>query len=247
MSGDARLAPRVRNFDAPRVRETSSQPPSSAHRKSTSHGRTSSDDGPPASRGHANETLQDTRFTHAIDPRSERCFLCVYVPKPPQLISDSEDPAAFDRTHHAPFDNPERSIVARMREYWEANVDTVDFRILAADCARLFQVQYTCFFLPPEESATEDGEPPAPCVADADMIYTHFMRHECTPITRRATAKRAHSDLFEFMEANKRAAFTAGKHGKRMPCREAAMLHRALCSSLIQLETHLDKLDAKNM
>ena len=172
-------------------------------------------------------------------------YATTYVPKPPHLINESAQPTG-NRTLHDTIANPERSIVACMREYWEANVDTVDFRILAADCARLFQVQYASFFLPPEESATGEGEPAEPCVADADMIYTHFMRHECTPITRRATAKRAHSDLFEFMEANKRAAFTAGKHGKRTPCREAAMLHRALCSSLIQLETHLDKLDAKN-
>ena len=57
------------------------------------------------------------------------------------------------------------------------------------------------------------------------MIYAHFMRHECTPATRRAVLKRVYSDQFEFLECNKRNGFSKGRGGKRVPNASAEAAH----------------------
>ena len=65
-----------------------------------------------------------TKYTHAETPRPEACFLCMYA----------KDPA-----HGCdPLEEPESNVINRMRAYWDENVQRMDFRYLAEDCARLF-------------------------------------------------------------------------------------------------------------
>jgi hypothetical protein len=59
------------------------------------------------------------------------------------------------------------------------------------------------------DSELEGARAQPQCVADADMIHAHFMRHECTTATRRAVLKRVYSDQFEFLESNKRNGFAS--------------------------------------
>ena len=95
-------------------------PPSSAGTPAT---RPPNSDAPtPAPRDHANETLTGTKFTHASQPRGERCFLCRYVQAPLTVSNPESDGVDI-------FDRPEQGIVQRMRCYWEANVLYVDFQV----------------------------------------------------------------------------------------------------------------------
>jgi hypothetical protein len=151
------------------------------------------------------------------------------------------------------FERPESGIVQRMRTYWETNVPHVDFQTLAHDCARIFRVQYQAHWLPPGNDESDDraaaaemdvesesARPQPQCVADADMIYAHFMRHECTPATRRAVLKRVYSDQFEFLECNKSNGFSKGRNGKRVPNASAEAAHTkgvSLCSRLASILT----------
>ena len=91
-----------------------------------------------------------------------------------------------------------------------------------------------------------EGQPAAPsseCVADAEMIYAHFMRHECTPATRRAVLKRVYSDQFEFLECNKRNGFTKGRNGKRVPNAAAEAAHTKGSLALLKIGAYLDRFD----
>jgi hypothetical protein len=155
------------------------------------------------------------------------------------------------------FERPEGGIVQRMRVYWETNVPYVDFQTLAHDCARIFRVQYQGYWLPPvndesdDRGAGADGEsegvhPQPECVADEEMIYAHFMRHECTPATRRAVLKRVYSDQFEFLECNKRNGFSKGRNGKRVPNSSAEAAHTKGSLALLKLGTYLDRFDRED-
>jgi hypothetical protein len=190
------------------------------------------------SREYANRQLTDTRFTHAEPPRAETCFLCRFVGAP----ADTSDPLAA----------PEANVIARMRTYWDQNVTRMDFHHLAEDCARLFKTEYSAYFvLPAAESgdgdadaaAPDGGAPSQPCVADADMIYQHFTVHEGTAQTRRAVMKRAYQQQFEFLEQNKKNGFVSGKHGKRVPDREAEAAHAKGCLVLLKMGAYLDRFD----
>jgi hypothetical protein len=198
----------------------------------------------PAPRDYANETLTGTKYTHAVEPRAERCFLCRYVQEPPTAarLPDS----GIDL-----FERPEAGIVQRMRSYWETNVQHVDFQTLADDCARIFRHEYQSHWLPPAEDADAamtgaseaEGQQPSDCVADADMVYAHFMRHECTPATRRAVLKRVYSDTFEFLESNKRNGFSKGRNGKRVPNAAAEAAHTKGSLVLLKIGAYLDRSD----
>jgi hypothetical protein len=156
-----------------------------------------------------------------------------------------------------PFDHPESGIVHRIRTYWETNVPFVDFQTLAHDCARLFRAQYQAYWLPPaEDDVADEGDAAMAgaselggaqtqqrCVADADMIYAHFMRHECTPATRRAVLKRVYSDQFEFLESNKRNGFSKGRNGKRVPNASAEAAHTKGSLALLKIGAYLDRFD----
>jgi hypothetical protein len=99
-----------------------------------------------------------------------------------------------------------------------------------------------------EAAADMDGEsegahPQPECVADSDMIYAHFMRHECTPATRRAVLKRVYSDQFEFLECNKRNGFSKGRNGKRVPNASAEAAHTKGGLALLKIGIYLDRFD----
>jgi hypothetical protein len=132
------LVPRLRVFAAPppRSEERSESRPSGRTSGATPATRPPSSEPThtTAPRDHANDTLTGTKYTHASEPRSERCFLCRFVQAPPVASNPELDVDLFER--------PESGIVQRMRTYWETNVPFVDFQTLAHDCARIFRVQY---------------------------------------------------------------------------------------------------------
>jgi len=199
----------LRSFAAPmlrcetRGRESESHPSGLASTPLGSPPPSSEATRTPAPHNHANETLTGTKYTHAVEPRAERCFLCRYVQEAPNAVRLPVPGVEL-------FEPPETGIVQRMRNYWEANVQQVDFQTLADDCARIFRREYQAHWLPPAEdddaamagASEAEGQQPPECVADADMVYAHFMRHENTPATRHAVLKRVYSDTFEFLESN---------------------------------------------
>jgi len=173
--------------------------------------RSGSSDGAP-SHDLADSDLQETKFTHAEPPRAETCFLCRFVSRP----ATDTDPLA----------EPEAGVIRNIRTYWDDHVNVMDFRYLAEDCARLFAKEYeACWAQPAASSGRDAADEPAPCVADADMVYRHFTMHEGTQQTRRAVMKRVYQQQFEFLEQNKRNGFVEGKHGKRLPDRAAEAAH----------------------
>ena len=193
-------------------------------------------------REHADTELKGTRFTDAEEPRQEACFLCKFVCNPAHA-SD-------------PLTEPEANVIQRIRRYWDENVNRMDFSCLADDCAAIFAKGYAELWALPFKGDSEfsamsgaprgsTGEEATQYVADADMIYKHFTLHEGTPQTRRAVLKRAYVAQFEFLEQNKRNAFVAGKHGKRVPDRAAEAAHSKGCLVLLKMGAYLDKLDAE--
>ena len=195
-------------------------------------------------REYGDTELRGTRFTDAEVPRQEACFLCKFVSHP---AVDSD-----------PLAEPEANVILRIRKYWDANVNRMDFRCLAEDCASIFAKEYAEHWALPgggngDTSAMSGaplgsiGEPDKDCAADADMIYRHFTLHEGTPQTRRAVLKRAYVQQFEFLEQNKRNAFVAGKHGKRVPDRVAEAAHSKGCLVLLKMGAYLDKIDEERL
>ena len=195
-------------------------------------------------RAYGDTDLRGTHFTDAEVPRQEACFLCKFVCNP----AHNSDPLA----------EPEASVILRIRKYWDANVNRMDFRCLAEDCASIFAKEYAEQWALPgggdgDISAMSDafrgsaGEPQKHYVADADMIYKHFTLHEGMPQTRRAVLKRAYVQQFEFLEQNKRNAFVTGKHGKRVPDRAAEAAHSKGCLVLLKMGAYLDKLDEEHL
>ena len=198
---------------------------------------------PEKPRDYANDTLLTgtvTRYTHARPQRPERCFLCSHVQSSPH--PDADDTANL-------VENPEQGIVTRMRAYWEANVPHVELKTLAAECARLFRLQYENHFLPPQPDDEDEGGAAAagaaPYSADADMIYQHFLVHECTAVTRRAVMKRAYCDTFEFMQSNKSNGFMEGHNGKRRPSAASEAAHAKNASMLLRYCAYLDRMESE--
>ena len=140
------------------------------------------------------------------------------------------------------LDQSEQGIVQRMRTYWENNVPYVDLKTLASDCARLFRLQYESHFLLPQPEEDDEGAA-APYSADAEMIHTHFLVHECTTNTRKAVLKRAYSDTFEFLQANKSNGFAEGHKGKRRPSATAEAAHIKGAMVLLKIGTYLDRVE----
>ena len=241
----------LRSFAAPMLRrethgrESESRPSGLASTPLGSPPPSSEPTRTPAPRNHANETLTGTKYTHAVEPRAARCFLCRYVQEPPTA-------ARLPAPGVDMFERPEAGIVQRMRNYWETNVQHVDFQTLADDCSRIFRREYQAHWLPPAEdtdaamagASEAEGQQPSECVADADMVYAHFMRHECTPATRRAVLKRVYSDTFEFLESNKRNGFSKGHDGKRVvPNAAAEAAHTKGSLVLLKIGAYLDRSD----
>lgn len=196
---------------------------------------------PTPARNHLNEALTCTRYTNATPSRRERCFLCEFIPANP-LLDDAAAGLGGGAPESDPLAHPEHSIVLRIKRYWMENCETVDFCVLARDCARLFQSQYEANFVPPSTDASGNA-PDTPCVCDAPMILAHFLEHESTRFTRRARTKRMQAWTYEMAAANKRAVFVLGKHGKRTPCPERVKLHLSLVRKMIELDDHEDKME----
>ena len=241
----------LRSFAAPMLRcethgrESESRPSGLTSTPLESSLPTSEPTRTPAPRNHANETLTGTKYTHAVEPRAESCFLCRYVQEPP-TAARLPDPGVDL------FGPPESGIVQRMRSYWETNVRHMDFQTLADDCARIFRREYQSHWLPPTEdsdaamagaSEAEGQQRQSECVADSEMIYAHFMRHENTPATRHAVMKRVYSDMFEFVESNKRNGFSKGRNGKRVPNATAESAHTKRGLAMLKIGAYLDRFD----